>query len=172
MPFGAPDGIQWPTRPRRSRLSCSSPMQYHSRSHDLTRRRMLERRAMSRRRYRWSLTLACLCGLLIARSRTIGAQAETYQLVISVSNCDVGADGNTSNCVPDAGVTIYVEDAAGNALGSCETQIFAPLPNTKASYCGVAVPLATTVIASQDPATIDPAFAPTQDSLPFDTPDA
>lgn len=99
-------------------------------------------------------------------------EGESYEMQVWAANCQIVpafAPGlNDAGCVPAVGA--YVEFVAddGTLLGACNTNEV--LPDGTASRCSIFIPLSIRGEAYLDTGTIDGAFAPRMNPIPFGSP--
>jgi hypothetical protein len=112
-------------------------------------------------------------------SRSAAAQDDTFELSIVKIDCpSIPAENEfpfenwQHECEPGIGVNFIVADAStGLTIGTCATDVFhAPEPQA-AAFCGVSVPLGTTVIVTEDTKTATAGYLPVEESVTVTIPD-
>jgi hypothetical protein len=118
------------------------------------------------------LALALGCSALPGVVGSASAQGDGYEMRTYVANCQIvpplPPTLNEAGCVPAVGA--YVEFVAddGTSLGACTTNVVTP--DGQSAGCSVIVPFNTSGQAYLDTSTIDGAFAPQRNPIPFNSP--
>jgi hypothetical protein len=125
---------------------------------------------------RGRVVLAAIVLLCLGGVSSVGASAQregTFTLSIGGANCDSDPHENTKAiCTPAGGVVINVELESGESIGSCTLKISNPPSGGVAAGCGVeGVPFNSTLIISEDPASLLKGYEPINSPQTFVTTD-
>jgi hypothetical protein len=125
---------------------------------------------------RGRLVLAAIALLCLGGFSSAGAFAQregTFTLSIGGANCDSDPRENTNAiCAPAGGVVINVALESGESIGSCTLKISYPPSGGVTAGCGVeGVPFNSTLIISEDSASLPKGYEPINSPQTFVTTD-
>lgn len=123
------------------------------------------------------IKLAAIMAMLAFASigPAVSAQEDdTFTLGIVVVNCDVNPPAQITvpedGCAPGSSIEFMASDADGTVIGSCISQI----PDVEDSYtggCTIEIPFGSTVIVTENMATVPAGYAPMENAQEFTAPD-
>ena len=123
------------------------------------------------------IKLAAIMAMLAFASigSAVSAQEDgTFTLGIVVVNCDVNPPEHIAvpedGCTPGSGIEFMASDVDGTLIGSCISQT----PDVEDSYtggCTIEIPFGSTVIVTENMATVPAGYAPMENAQEFSAPD-
>ena len=122
----------------------------------------------------WRALLPTLLALAsIVRPATALSDEPTYELGMVAANCErmpTAFPFQGGDCVPAIGTVIVVTTLEGTLVGTCIAK--ASAPGDVVAGCSVPVPLGSSVVVTEDTASLTSGYMPTQNPQRFDMPSA